>query len=126
MYNIEHRRRAVRAFAHARSHPAHTCVPPFNIIHAHARVAQCIVLYVLISCSRPRPAPLGAGCGREYVNMSSRASHVKYRFLAYNLEPVSFSTTAAYSSVFAVWGAIRFASLYKKYLLVLSTAAKMA
>ena len=45
--------------------------------------------------------------------MSSRASHVKYRFLAYNLEPVSFSTTAAYSSVFAVWGAIRFTSLYK-------------
>ena len=46
------------------------------------------------------------------------------RFLG--LEPASFSTTAAYSFVFAVWGAIRFASLYEKYLLVLSTATKMA
>ena len=48
-----------------------------NIIHARARVAQYSVLYV-ISCSRPRPAPSGAGHGREYENMSSLASHVKY------------------------------------------------
>ena len=80
------------------------------------------VLYVLISCSRPRPAPLGAGRGREH-ELACKSREVP-RFLA--LEPVRFSTTAAYSFVFAVWGAIRFASLYEKYLLVLSTATKMA
>ena len=46
------------------------------------------------------------------------------RFLA--LEPVSFSTTAAYSFVFAVLRSIKVASLYENYLLVLSTATKMA
>ena len=45
------------------------------------------------------------------------------RFLALEL---SFSTTAAYSFVFAGWGAIKVASLYENYLLVLSTATKMA
>ena len=84
------------------------------------------VLYVQISCSRPRPTPLGAGRGREYENMSSRASHVKYHARLLALEPVSFSTTAAYSFAFTVWGAIRFASLYEKYLLVLFTATRMA
>ena len=60
---------------------------------------------------------LGAGRGREHerYELACKSREVP-RFLA--LEPVGFSTTAAYSFVFAVWGAIRFASLYEKYLLV--------
>ena len=87
---------------------------------------QRVVIVRTNSYSRPRPAPLGAGRGREYENISSRASHVKYQASFLALESVSFSTTAAYSFVFAVWDAIRFASLYEKYLLVFSTATKMA
>ena len=65
-----------------------------------------------------------ACCTRIRTNfMLSCKSRKVPRFLA--LEPVGFSTTAAYSFVFAVWGAIIFASLYEKYLL-LSTATKMA
>ena len=71
---------------------------------------------------------LGAGRDREYevyikyelACMSREAT----RFLA--LEPVSFSTTAAYSFVFAVWGYDQFTYLYENYLLVLSTATKIA
>ena len=71
------------------------------------------------------PSALCAGRGREYENMSSSCkSREVPRFLA--LEPVSFSTTAAYLLVFADWGTIRFASVYEKYLLVLSTATNMA
>ena len=50
------------------------------------------------------PAPKGAGRGREYESMHELAcmSREAPRFLA--LEPVSFSTTATYSFVLAVWG----------------------
>ena len=41
------------------------------------------------------------------ISVSSRARHVKHHVLL-SLEPISFSTTAAYSFIFAFWGAIIF------------------
>ena len=73
------------------SNQAHTCktlgvvTKPSRLL---ARMRRCIRVILstsargqlaqLISYSRPRPAPLGAGRGREYENMSSRACHVKH------------------------------------------------
>ena len=95
-----------------------------------ARMRRCIRVILrarlaqLISYSRPCLAHLGAGRGSEYefrkyelACMSREAP----RFLA--LKPVSLSTTAAYSFVFAVLRSIKVASIRK---LVLSTATKMA
>ena len=59
-----------------------------------------------------------------YVHARACTSREAPRFLA--LGQQVFLTTAAYSFVFAVWGAIKVASLYENYLLVLSTATKMA
>ena len=55
-------------------------VHPHNV---HARLQYSVVL-IKFSYSRPcpvplaRPVPKGAGRGREYENMSSRAFHVKH------------------------------------------------
>ena len=53
----------VIASTHAQMHPRN---------NTRARVVE------LISYTRPRPAPLGAGRGREYEGMSSRACHTKH------------------------------------------------
>ena len=70
---------------------------PRNIIYARA------ITFVLATTSREAP-----------------------RFLALGQQVFFFFTTAACSFVFAVWDAIKVSSLYENYLLVLSTATKMA
>ena len=78
----------------AKINQAHTCKTlgivtiPKSLL---ARMRRCIRVIIssrvveLISYTRPCPAPLGAGRGREYEieSMSSRACHVQaQRFLA--------------------------------------------
>ena len=58
--------------------------------------------------------------------MSSRACHAREALSFLALEPESFSTTAAYSFVSLSGSAIKFASSYENYPMVLSTATKMA
>ena len=84
----------------------HAQMNPRNIIHARE---------VLISYSRPRPAP--------FIKLACMSREAPC-FLA--SEPVSLSTTAAYPFVFAAWGYDQFTSLYENYLLVLSTATNIA
>ena len=71
-----------------------------NTIHAYARVAQCSVLYFVctnfILATTPSTFRRWVW-SRELACMSREAP----RFLALEL---SFSTTAVYSFVFAVWG----------------------
>ena len=88
---------------HIRAKPLALSHNPSQLL---ARTCRCIhvmfarSLRAIQCCILTTPLGAGRGCEYELACMSREAP----RFLALELNPVSFSTIAAYSFVFVVWG----------------------